>query len=190
LPIETIDRYGTIWFGWRQCHVSSAPLRVLECSVPLLAAAMVSPSISRGIVSLMSYFALSFSELLTGYQVIAPTGSFTAVAPSSPAIQPSREPSGSMWVTGEPEYVITVVNSPSTGVAGVTMSLYFVTAASTSRVHVAGAPFTVTESTERPSKSSENSDSGTSAVAVIFAVAAIVLVVATGAPGVQAMSRS
>jgi hypothetical protein len=46
--------------------------------------------------------ALSLGWLFAGNTVIAPTGSAATTAPSSVYDQPSREPSGSMYVRGAP----------------------------------------------------------------------------------------
>ncbi len=54
------------------------------------------------------------------------------------------------------------MNSPFTGVGGVTISLYLIAAGSTSRSQAAGTPLTVTESISSPSKSSEKLLSGCS----------------------------
>ena len=65
------------------------------------------------------------------------------------------------------------MNSPSTGVGTVTMSLNFSAAGSMSRDQLAGTPLTVTISTVMPSKSRENSCSGARARAVIVVVAVV-----------------
>lgn len=55
-----------------------------------------------GTVIVKSYDDLSLGWLFAGNQVIAPCGSPATKAPSSVAIQPSAEPSGSVTCWGTP----------------------------------------------------------------------------------------
>ena len=108
--------------------------------------------------------------LSEGSQVIAPTGSPSAVAPSWVRTQPSVEPSASVCGRGTPAYVTAVVKSPSTARRGVTTSSW------PWRVQVAGRPSTVTAETLSPDRSRWKEDSGSGAVARSVVTAATWLV--------------
>lgn len=114
----------------------------------------------------MSYVALSLGWWLPGNQVIEPSGSPTATAPSRVVIQPSSEPSGSARGFGFPLYSTSVrKTSPfSRSSAGRTVSSLPV------RLYRAPSPWTVTPSTFRPLKSRLKELSPCSARAVITAV--------------------
>ena len=113
--------------------------------------------------------------LLLGNSVIAPIGWLTNVCICLTVLfQPSSELLVSVWMTGRPEVVTTVVKAPSTGVAGVMISLWLSVVALlvvvfSMRVNVAGTPLTVTASTLKvlfarvlvvPWKSKEYDDRG------------------------------
>jgi len=135
---------------------------------------------------------------------MAPTGWLTKVAPSVVLFQPSYEPSVSVWRTGVPEYLTTVVNSPSTGVAGVTMSLCtsvvaFAVVVFSMRLKVAGAPLTVTEVTlsveaarvvAEPWKSKAYDERGAPVVTALIDAVASGKVVTDGAAEVLEMATS
>ena len=92
-----VARYVAIGTVSRQCQVSVSPLSVCETSTPLPIA--VRPS---GTVMETSKVALSLGVSLAGYHVGDPCGSFTTNAPSSVAIQPSLDLSGSAIQLGWP----------------------------------------------------------------------------------------
>ena len=102
---------------------------------------------------------MSAGVLSDGSQVIVPTGSPSAVAPSLVRTQPSVEPSGSVCSRGTPAYATVVVNVPATSWAGVTTSSWPL------RRQVAGRPSTRTAATRIPDRSRWKDDSGAAAVA-------------------------
>jgi hypothetical protein len=148
--------------------------------------------------------------LLLGKSVIAPIGWLTKLAPSTVLFQPSSESSVSVWMTGRPDVVTTVVKVPSTGTLGVTISLCTSPTALpplaelpptvfSIRVNVAGAPFTVTASTLYvllasvlvvPWKSKENDESGAPVVLAVIVVVESDSVVVAATPLADEMPRS
>lgn len=114
----------------------------------------------------MSYVALSEGWLFPGNQAMDPVGSPSARAPSSVGSQPSAEPSGSVMVTGFPEYRTTVRNSEPFRSA----SAGRIVSSCPARSNVAFFPSTVTPATVRPLRSRLNALRSWVAFAVMSAV--------------------
>lgn len=119
-----------------------------------------------GTVIARSYVALSEGWWLPGNQAIEPVGSPSPTAPSAVGSQPSSESSGSVMVSGSPEYRTVTRNvSPSfSSSAGRTVS------SCPARLNRASRPSTVTSSTSRPLRSRSKADRSRVARAVIVAV--------------------
>ena len=85
------------------------------------------------------------------------------------------------------------MNAPSTGVAGVTTSLWVAGGSGppwSRRENVAGTPSTATEVTVSPSRSRPNDERGEPVVAAVIVVVASMRPEVSGRPGVQTMSTS
>ena len=81
------------------------PEVVTESRTPVLTAVRLRKGriALKGTVRAVEKVALSVGVLLLGNHVIAPTGSLSATAPPVVLVQPSIDPSGSVWAVGVPE---------------------------------------------------------------------------------------